>query len=657
MSLKYVILLLCYVCFLPQALMASERVDGIRIFLNNGNSEQAIRMSQALLANETLEDKERFELLSLIADAEEMHAQSQYYESISPAVNALKTLKKEFPDRVNAPELQWRLAWLYWKHGDEKEALRYARELRSNYEGHNEAVQAAMLMARIYIGWKKWNEARSNLIQYGMSEDLGSREESLAKAWLAIVDMAEKRFDIALKQLDGVFKKHPDVIKKDEQLWSTYIQVLHIAKRDKEAMKQADDFLSNYLNDDYVALVRLLRADLWLLYKVKPSDRIEREYDVLAEQKAEQSIGKQAFMRKLMLAYQKSQDYHTLKPVIIALKRLADQNQLSPIENEAELYLARLWQRLSHSDSKHSPKQIDMVSLENFSRVARSEIPDYRSDALHEGIAFFEQTLQTLLQHKKWVEAVSLWERFPIFRRDDLDVAKLQLGVAHALRMIMAYEQSEKLLSKLYKQANGSVWGQKIMLERARLWLDRGDSGGVGRVLAWLDEHEFTLYRPDMLLLVARMQLHANKPRAASQSIMNVSADDITMKERLVYWKTRAEIAEKLKHWHMAASAWKAYGVMPEADAAQSLIKQANNLFKAKDYQQAEDLYAKIDEKKRDAAWLYHYSICQLKTGKHKQALEKLEQQSQDPSAGIYASLAALAVAEKKAKTLLKEYP
>jgi len=58
-------------CLFSQTLMASERVDGIRVFLNNGSPEQSIRMSQALLANETLKDKERFELLSLIADAQE----------------------------------------------------------------------------------------------------------------------------------------------------------------------------------------------------------------------------------------------------------------------------------------------------------------------------------------------------------------------------------------------------------------------------------------------------------------------------------------------------------------------------------------------------------------------------------------------------------
>jgi len=657
MSLKYVILLLCYVCLLPQLLMASERVDGIRVFLNNGNPEQSIRMSQALLANETLKDKERFELLSLIADAEEMRAQLQYYDDVSLAVEALKNLQKEFPSRINAPELLWRLAWLHWKHGDEKEALKYARELRSDYAGHNEAVEAAMLMARIYIAQRKWSEARSSLIQYGLGVGLDSREESLVKAWLAVVDVAEGRSKIALKQMDRVMKKFPDVVRKDEHLWSTYIKLLRVAKRDSEAIEQANAFLNSYLSGDYVPSVRLLRADLWLLHKVKPAERIEREYDVLAEQEAERRIGKKAFMRKLMLAHQNSQDYHSLKPVIIALKRLANKNQLSAIENEAQLDLARLWKRLSTSDVKHSPKGIDMVSLELFSWVAGAEIKDYRTEAQQEGTAFFEQRLQALLDAEEWVKAVAVWERFPIFRRDSLAVGNLQLGVAHALRMLMAYEQSEALLDKLYQRANGSVWGQKVMLEKARLWLDRGDKTGVARVMRWLDEHEFTLYRPEMLLLVARMQLRANEPTAASQSIISISVDDITMAERRVYWRVSAEIAEKLKRWHMAARAWREYGLMPEADAEKALIEQANNVFKAKDYQKAEGLYAQVDEKHRDAAWQYHYSMCQLKTGKYKQALEKLKQQSQDSKAGIYASLAALAVAEQKANSLLKEYP
>ncbi len=654
---KYIILLLCYMCLLSQTLMASERVDGIRVFLNNGSPEQSIRMSQALLGNETLKDKERFELLSLIADAQEMRSQAQYYDDISLAVNAIKALIKEFPDRIDAPELTWRLAWLHWKHGDEKVALKYARELRSDYPNNKESVQAAMLMARIYIGQRKWNEARSSLIQYGLGVALDSREEALAKAWLAVVDIAEGRNVIALKQLDGAFKKYPNEVRRDEHLWFTYIQLLHMGNRDKEAMKQADGFLNDYLSGDYVALVRLLRADLWLLHRAKSLDRIEREYDLLAEQEAGEKLGKKAFMRKLMIAHQNSQDYHTLKPVIIALKGLADRNQLSSIENEAQLDLARLWRRLNHSDPKRSPKQIDMVSLDLFSRVAHSEIKDYRAVALHEGIIFFEQKLQEFLAAEKWVEVVAIWERFPVFRRDNLDVARLQLGVAHALRMLMAYEQAEVLLRKLYKRANGSVWGQKVMLERARLWLDRGDAAGVGRVLAWLDEHEFTLYRPEMLLLVARMQLQENKPTAASQSIIAIAVDDITIEERLTYWKVRAGIAEKLKHWHMAARAWQEYVFMPGADAAMGLIEQANNVFKAKDYQKAESLYAQVDEKRRDAAWLYHYSICQLKTGKYKQALESLEAQSQDASAGIYASLAALAIVDKKAKTLLKEYP
>ncbi len=636
---------------------ASERVQGVRVFLNNGNPEQAIRTSRTLLADGAMDEAERFELLSLIVDAEEMRAQGQHYEDISHVINAIETLEKEFPKRIDPANLLWRMAWLHWKHGDAKIALQEARRLYQDYNQRVEATQAAMLMARIYIEKRQWSDARSNLMKYGLQAKQGSREEALTRAWMAVINAAEHREQAALAQLQKVQKNYPQIIENNRQLWSVYIQVLHMNHQDDRALKQCDLFLDKYISGDEVASIRLLRADLWQAQGNISDIRIEREYDALASEQAEQSIGKQAFMRKLMLSHKNSQDYRNLKPVIIALKRIANENQLSPVENEAMLDLARLWKRLSQSDVKHAPKQSVVVALDQFSRVARSEIHVYNTIALQEGRAFFESYLKGLIKAKKWTETVAIWERFPLFRRDDLKTSELQFGVAHALRMLMSYDQSEALLDKLYAQFKDSVWGQKVMLERAHLWLDRGDNKAIARVLAWLDEHEFTLYRPEMLLLVARMQLQAGDAAAASQSMVNISVNDIEIDERAMYWKTRAAIAEKLEHWHIAARAWREYGLQPHADINQSRLEQANNLFKAKNYQQAEALYQQVDASLRDAAWQYHYSICQLKTGKYTQAMESLEAQSQKTDIGIYASLAGLAIAERQADVLMKENP
>ena len=65
---------------------------------------------------------------------------------------------------------------------------------------------------------------------------------------------------------------------------------------------------------------------------------------------------------------------------------------------------------------------------------------------------------------------------------------------------------------RLYEEAAGSVWGHKVKLEQVRLWLDRGDKDGFKRVMRWLSQNEFTLYRPEMLLLAAPLLGKTSSP-------------------------------------------------------------------------------------------------------------------------------------------------
>jgi len=636
---------------------ASERVHGVRAFLSNGEPDQAIRTSEILLSTDDLEEDERFELFSLIADAQEMKAKVRHYNDIEAAVLALNTLKKEFPQKTESQAWLWRMLWLHWKHGDQQLAIDEATMLRIDFPQSPEAIKAAMIMSRIYIEQHKWNDARASLIQYGLHAAAGSHEESLAKAWIAIVDMAEERFSQALTLFQWVDQHEQDIFQQEPQLFASYIKLLHIMNHDGIALQKAEMFLDKYYAGEDVAAVRLLRADLWLQEGKVDVARIEQEYDALARMKAEEVLGKQAFMRKLMLANRQNNDYRSLKPVIIALKRLANENQLSVVENEAWFDLALLWQRLSEHDAEHAPKQAMTLALDYFSRVAGEDIDAFGDVAFLKGQALFEQQLGKTMASKTWTQTVALWERFPQLRREHHDTNALQLGVAHALRMLMQYDQSEDLLNQLYRRSQGSVWGQKVLLEQARLWLDRRDARGVEKVLQWLNAHQFTLYRPELMLLVAQMQLQAGNASAASQSLVSIAVSDIAFEERDTYWKTQAEIAESLQQWHVAAHAWREYEQTAGVDIAQARLFQANALFKANSYGKAEALYAQVSEDKQDAAWRYKYSICQLKTGKKTQALERLERLSKESGAGVYASLGALVLAENKADQLVKEHP
>ena len=641
---------------LPCVVQASDRVHGVRVFLSNGDPDQAILTAKVLLKRSDIRADERFELRQLIAYAEETRAKAGHYEHIQQAIQALKQLRQSFPKQVKQAPLLWRMTWLYWKHGDNGLALQQARDLRTNYAQQPEAMQAAMLMARIYIQQHKYREARNNLMRYGLGADAGSREESLTKAWLAVVDAAEKRYKVAAKQLDDVQRHFPDIIRKDPYVFSVFVRVLHALARDQEALKQANDFLSRYVDSDEVPAIRLLRADIWASLRSVPVPRIEREYDVLAQKHAAYSIGKQAFMRKLMLLHAESTTYYDLKPVIIALKRLAESNQLSNVENEAMFDLGMLWERLSHTDPKHAPKAAVFAALDDFSRVARSDVEAFREQATAQGSEVFSHLLEQLAKQQAWDKVVALWQRYPHLRAQKELVKARAFEVAHAFRMLMDYAQSEALLNRLYAAAKTTVWGQKVMLELAHLWLERGDVDAVPKILAWLDEHEYTLYRPDMLLLVAKMQLRDNHPKVASQTFRSVSVDDIANEDRHAYWQLQAEIHEALHHWHIAAQAWKHYAASKGADVAAGIMHQADALFYAKKYAQARDLYAKVAEDKQDAAWRYHMSMSRLHLG-DKGALKALDALKQDSNAGIYASLASAELANQKALDILRQQP
>ena len=92
-------------------------------------------------------------------------------------------------------------------------------------------------------------------------------------------------------------------------------------------------------------------------------------------------------------------------------------------------------------------------------------------------------------------------------------------------------------------------------------------------------------------------------------------------------------------------------------DIDQSMFNEANALFKGKDYLRAEQLYQQTPPALQSPTWQYRYSVCQLKSGKWNQAIERLKILKANADAGIYASMASLTLAEREAERLIKENP
>jgi len=633
---------------------SNQRIEGVRAILENGNPELAIKSAHTLLKSSQINNKDRRRLLEMIAKAEEIRTSFHGYSDVSHATRAWASLLKEFPQDKKAAAIRWRIAWLYWRQGKLPEAKRTAEEVIKIHPAAKEAGKAELLLARIAVKRNRMHAARKHLLQYTLGEEDNKAAQARGLAWLAVVDFSEKRLSAALKGMRKVIHLSPDIIASDAELQSTYIRLLYARGHRDEAMRLAENFFKQYINTPFAPAIRLIHADL--LARKGNSAKAVTEYDKLAVAEAESSVGKKAFMRKMMLQNIKTDDVKSLKPVLAALQRMAAGNQLSYIEIESMLDQAQLWERLSDKLDRAAEK-----SLELYARTAASHNPDFSTVALKKGATLLRRQLKIRIHEKAWLQTVVLWKRFPQLRshrprsgEQKHGNINIELGVAHAMRMLMQFPAAEEMLNRLYLQTRDSIEGQRVMLELTRLWLDRGDTGGFSKVMHWLDNHEFTLYRPDMLLVAASMQLAEGKISAASQTLHAVSPEDLAMETRAAYWRTEAHIDEALSRWHLAAKAWENYARYNRSAASRILMKQANALFKAEEFAAAEKTYLAIPEKMRLGEWQYRMGLVEYHNGKWKQAEERLQRLVEDKDAGEYVNMAKLELAEKRARALLE---
>ena len=172
----------------------------------------------------------------------------------------------------------------------------------------------------------------------------------------------------------------------------------------------------------------------------------------------------------------------------------------------------------------------------------------------------------------------------------------------------MDYSHAEEILDALYKPAKDTVWGQRVMLEMARLWTEREDAASVKKIMRWLTSQEHTLYRQDMLLIVATAQNKQGEASAARQTLAGIAPEDLTPELRHTYWHTRAKINLALQRWHTAANAWRHLAELSQGSEKWHYIyAQADAAIQSKDYLEAEKILLQIPDSARSGTW--HYAL------------------------------------------------
>ncbi len=523
----------------PAASAALEdHLRGLRQQLERGHPDRVVNGARELLGQVAPESRARRELLALIAEAEYMRARARHFDDIRAAVRAAETLLKALPEpSSDAAEWRWRLAWMHWQRGELKRAAIACRTILARDLADADRRRALLLLARIHLAQGQTGEARRQLLQHGLLVADGSREQALGQAWMAVVDFRERRIRPALARMREVARRWPDVVHGDPELNATW--VLLLGGRDApRAIREARAFLKRYIDRPQAARVRLLLADLLAAQRDDAARKEARRiYALLAGEHAETPTGIKAFMRGMMLdasalPEQAETTAARLRGMMRALEKIAAGNQLSPIEDEAMLDLGILGRRLE-ALAPDMPEE--SRALAAFARAFASSEPAIARRAKSLGGAWLARLLDAHLKAGRDLAAVSLWRRWPQFRPATGDAPALHLRIARAMRRLMLFAASERILIALQQEAGESVRGQRVMIERARLWLDRNDADGVEKIMRWLNDHPLTLFAPELRLIAARIHLHGKRLQEARQMLLGIDPADLALELRAEY--------------------------------------------------------------------------------------------------------------------------
>jgi len=642
-----------------------SRPDGIRAFLQQGQYDLAVSTTHEILSRPNLSDQERYELLSILAEAEEKLAELRHFTNVETAIRTYEDLHKEFPKKFSQVKLQWKIAWLSWSKQDFDRADTAAKIILQNNLQEPEAKKAALLHARYLIRRKKFAAARSVLLMhFGLNPDVSASEEAEGMVWLAVINAADHRTRPAYKSIQRIHASYPDVIESNPLVYATYIRLIAQYSGPETLLPHINRFIKKYIAAPEAPGIRLLQADT--LVEHKQLSEAETIYGILADRHSESAIGKKSSMRQLMLKLNGSRDKDTLQRAIAMLSDLASKNQLSDIETEAQLYQARLWVRLGRANPESSNRALAFYAL-----AASAENAYFVASAQKEGALLLNTQLHKLLAQQQWLNAVVLWKRYPQLRPDkscsshtkhasesmcegQKKTDRLAFGVAQAYIRLMDYASAEDILTALYQRAKGTVRGQRIMLERARLWAQREDPDSVRKIMHWLAGHEQTLYRQDLLLIAASAQNRQGKASMARQTLAGIAPEDITPELRHDYWRTRARINLALKNWHTAADAWRRLAESAKGKEKWRYLRtQAEVLIQSKDYMGAEKVLLQIPDAERHDAWHFSLALCALNTGRWKKAEGLLIPLSKGGPDKNYVMRARLLLAEKHSEQVI----
>lgn len=569
-----------------------------------------------MLLSKELPKQERYEIMRLLAEAAERLAASRGYSDIRSAIRAYEDLHRAFPGRFPVERLHWKTAWLNWKKGDLEKADIAAQTILHNYADKPEAKDATLLHARFLIMNNRFMAARNVLLRYfALGRGITDAEEAEGLAWLSLVDAAEGKEDKALHTFRKIAERHPGILESDPVLYAGYIRLLYRHGETAAASEHIQSFLSKYSDSDEAPRIRLIQADL--MAERGDNRTAETLYGVLADRYSQLSIGKKAEMRRLMLKHENEPKPGSTERTLKAIERIAAENQLSDVEHEARYYLAKLHEQLGKADDEHLERSIMYYAMVAHDKARFSQ------EAKEAGTRALREYLKRLLRDRQWIKALLVWDHYFVLHGGGTVKEALEIAQLHF--RLLDYQGAERLLDGLLSRDVGTVWRQRIALEKMRIWVERGDPDAMGKIKRWLRENPDTIYEKEIKVLIASLWMKQGEPGKALHILGSIQPEEVGAALMREYWFTLARGYHASQRWREAAGAWRKLAEMSEGDEQWRFrYHQAEALLQAGEYRTAWDVMQGIPEQHRDDAWRYMHAVISAETGDKRSAKEEL---------------------------------
>ncbi len=621
----------------------SDPLSVARSLLAHGEPEEAVRLARRMLAEGVGDPALKRVWLAVIADAEWMRAEAQRFAHPEPALKALRALLGAYPKGEVPARLRLREVRLLRAAGKLDEALTKAIALAEAALDEEISAQAALEAARAWLEKGRRGEAAGMLLKASVRAQKPATRAA-ALAWLGWIAMQEGRPAQALARFEEAKRLDAQAFSEDPRLLAAYVHALAHAGRTQDALAAADQFLDLWGDAEGPEAwgVRLLRADL-LAQSPDPQVRARAAvaYAKLADDAPRSRFGALARLRLWMLEAERVQDRKRLLALIARMERLAAAFQLSPVEDEAMWDIGRIWARIART-----PNEV-RKALAALLRAASSDAP-FAEDAARLGRKLFARELNRLLAADKKKEAVALWRAFPALHPDPGPDAARFLAIARAMRALGLWDEAEAVLDEVARAHAEDLQGELAALERAYVWLERGDADGFEKLIRWLNRREATVFRPEALVVGARMLIRKGRFAQARQVLLGVRAEDLAPRVQRDYWLARARAAEHLKRWREARFAWQA-AIAAGLRTSQARFHLGLAWMRLGNCEAALRVWNAIPENERDEAWRYHAALCLARLGRTEEARALWEALAKNADAP-YAGAAALMLASLQAK-------